>query len=199
MKIIVSIIGLGLLMVSGFVNAGIWYKWHATNNDVPRKIELLLEFSPEVVSAGSFQMQIEAYDLNASYPQSGLLSLRYSPGTEGGGIYWTPRTGINYPGPTILDMSVQFNPGRHVTGRIYAFNFDSMFSMATDTLHGPNFTIYDAESDAGMNGCGFTTGYKVPCYGATGQIRQIPEPGSVALLGLGVLGLIAARRKTAKL
>lgn len=35
-------------------------------------------------------------------------------------------------------------------------------------------------------------------FGATGQVARVPEPGSLALLGLGVLGLMANRKRKAK-
>ncbi|QOY95959.1 PEP-CTERM sorting domain-containing protein [Massilia sp. UMI-21] len=196
MKIVSIILSAILLTLSNFAHAGVWYKWHATNHVAPFGISLLLEFDAAAVKAGSFQMQIDEIDLEQAYPQSGLLRLMYNPGTEpGAGIHWDFRTGIRAPGPTILNMNVDFGPGNLLTGHIYAHNFDSQFGMTTGLGNGPHFTIYEAESDAGMNGCGWVTPDAAPCSGATGLIRQIPEPGSLPLLALGLTGLLAARRK----
>lgn len=201
MKFISTLLCGTLLAASNLANAGIWYQWHATNHLAPHGISLILEFDPAVVKAGTFQMQLDIsdneYTLDPVYEQSGLLNLSYSGGL-GGGIYWKPRKGITDPGPVRLNMNVSFGPGNHLTGHIYAFNFDSQFGMTTDLAKSPHFMIYAAESDAGMNGCGWASAGQTPCYGATGQIRRIPEPASVALLGLGAVGLIATRRRCAK-
>lgn len=201
MQFVSIILGIILLTGSGLANAGVWYQWHATNNAAPHGISLLLEFDHAAIQNGAFQMQIDIdnnnYATDTIFPQSGLLSLRYSTGT-GGAIHWNPREGITSPGPVLLNMSVTFNPGNHLTGHIYAHNFDSQFGMATGIAGSPHFTIYEAESDAGMNGCGWTAPNDVPCSGATGQIRRIPEPASTALLGLGVLGMLVTRRRSGK-
>ncbi|UVW26919.1 PEP-CTERM sorting domain-containing protein [Massilia sp. H6] len=201
MKSIQSLIACMLLMLSGSANAGVWYQWHATNDVTPLGITLSLEFDTAVVQSGAFQMNIAIQNngpwLDTIFPQSGLLNFSYGTGT-GGGIHYAPRQGISSPGPVILDMSVAFGPGNHLTGHIHAHNFDSQFRMATSGETGPNFTIYEAESDAGMRGCGWAAPGKLPCFGASGQIRRIPEPASIALLGLGALGIITVRRRTAQ-
>lgn len=200
MKLVTSILGSILFTLSGLANAGVIYKWYPTNDVAPRGISLLLEFDTATVKSGSFEMQIDQENLEVYYPPSGLMSLSYNPGTEvGAGIYWDFRKGTTLPGPVKLDMRVSFKPGNHLTGYIYAHNFDSQFGMSTGIGNGPNFTVFEAESDAGMNGCGWTTRDTIPCFGATGQIRQVPEPSSTLLLGLAGLGLLAARRKVTSL
>jgi len=189
-----------LLSASPLATAGVWYKWHATNDIAPRGISLLLEFDRAVVRSGTFQMRIDVDDnafRDTVFPQSGLLGFYYGTGTEGE-ITWKPRKGITDPGPLILDMDIRFGPGRHLTGGIYAHNYNSQFGMSTGFMGGPNFTIYEAESDAGMKGCGWASEEGRPCFGATGQIRQIPEPASIALVGLGVLGAALSRRRSTR-
>lgn len=190
-----------LMSLSGLANAGVWYQWHATNHVAPFGITLMLEFDPAAVKAGSFSMQFNEisneHNPNHIYPTSGLLTLSYTTGT-GGGITWKPREGITSPGPAILDMHIVFSPGFHLSGHLYAHNFDSQFGIATGNGSDPNFTLYQASSDAGMNGCGWPSS-EAPCFGATGQLRQIPEPGTIAMLGLGLgaVGLLGARRRPA--
>jgi hypothetical protein len=201
MKCVTSLLCGILLTASSIANAGVWYKWQATNDAAPLGISLLLEFDHAVVRSGALRMQIDVDDnwpyLNTIFPQSGLLSFFYETGT-GGGIYWNPRKGITDPGPVILDMDVGFGPGKHLTGSIYAHNFDSQFGMSTGFAGGPNFIIYEADSDAGMNGCGGYSIGEVPCIGATGQIGRVPEPVSIALLGLGAFSAALTRRRSAK-
>lgn len=201
MKFATTLLCCILLTASNLAHAGIWYQWHATNKVAPRGISLLLEFDTAVVKSGAFQMQISIHDnapyLDTIFPQSGLLSLVYGTGT-GGGIHWNPREGITSPGPVILNMNVGFGPGNHLTGTIYAHNFDSQFGMSTNFGNGPNFTIFEAESDAGMNGCGWVSPDRTPCFGATGQIRRIPEPATIALLSLSAFGAILTRCRRRK-
>lgn len=105
-------------------------------------------------------------------------------------------------------ITVNFNQA------VTAFSFDatSLFQNGTGSVtlsNGQSFSFNYV--DTGLDFIGFTsdtpiTGYTVNSgytvldnvtLGAAALPASVPEPGSVALLGLGLMGFVAARRKRA--
>lgn len=175
-------------------NAGIIFEWRGLNNEVPHGISLQLEFDGKTVDSGAFNFQLDQERPAQARPDLGLIALRYSfPGVNGSMAYF-PRDGGFSSGYGRLDMKLTFEKGGFLSGYILANDNQSHFRMNSQ---GRVFTILDANSDAGMPGagCGWTT--DVQCAGATGHIRRtdIPEPGTFALLGVGLLAALCFRSK----
>lgn len=187
-----SLVAVTLLLGSAASHAGIIYEWQPVNKKEPHGIVLRLEFDEATVASGSFQMRIESGDTSIR-PNSGLISLHYEFLNTLLPMHYEPRVAPFVGGHGTLDMNVRFAPGKLLSGWIEALDTHSHFIMGS-SLHGkaPVFTI-TAAADQGM--CGRLPGD--PCSGATGVIRQVPEPAPLALLGIGALSVFAAgRRKT---
>lgn len=168
--------------------AGVIYEWKPLDKEAPYGFSLRLEIDRAAVRSGALSFMVAPQGEPETYPDSGLLSLRYRAG--GGFIDYSPRSGyLDQWGYGKLSLELHFERG-FATGYLYANDTNSHVEIASI---GRLFTVLDANSDAGMEGAG-CDGYDTPCSGATGQLREIPEPQPLALLGLGGLMAFAARR-----
>lgn len=177
--------------------AGVIYEWRSLNNETPKGITLQLEFDQTTVDSGAFSFAMnQDYYLEEDNPGSGLLGLRYSFPDASETMIYSRENGFEN-GLGMLDLELTFEKGGFLSGYISANNTQHHFTMSST---GRLFTVLDANSDEGMPSaeCGWTVG--VDCAGASGQIRRtdIPEPGSLALLGAGLLAAAGMRRKTAR-
>lgn len=204
MKLATIVAAAACLLVPLAGHAGVIYQWRALDGNPPLDFSLRLEFTQQAVDSGALSFQLPYMDTAASYPDSGLLSFQYSfPGLRTP-IDYRPREQQFRAGQGTLEMDLRFEPGGYLSGWIRANDQNSHVILhSSDKL----FTVLDANSEEGMEGagCGWTMG--VPCSGATGYLQalqlrtaavhQVPEPHGLALLGLGVLGLLGARRRAA--
>jgi len=191
------IAALGLCLLPLCSQAGVIYEWQPLNHETPRGISLALEFDEDTVRSGAFSFAItEEYDGEENHAAGGLLGLRYAFPDAYEPMTYSARGGFG-SGFGTLEMEVRFEQGGFLSGFIYANDSHHHFMMNSD---GRVFTVLDANSDEGMPSadCGWTVG--IDCSGATGQLKRadIPEPGSLALLGAGLLAAAALRRKAGK-
>lgn len=177
--------------------AGVIYEWRALNHETPRGITLQLEFEQSAVDSGAFSFSLnDDYYVAQQHAETGLLGLRYAfPGADEA-MRYSHKDGFA-SGFGTLEMELRFDQGGFLSGYIYANDDHHHFQMSSS---GSTFTILDANSDEGMPSaeCGWTVG--IDCSGATGQIVRtaIPEPGSLALMGIGLFAAARLRRKPAR-
>lgn len=194
-------------------NAGVIYEWQALNDQTPQGITLQLEFDESTVNSGAFSFNLQDLEMGER-PTGGLLSLRYAfaPINGDGLMTYTHTDGFDgdpYGLYGLLEMDLRFEAGGFLSGFIYANDTEQHIGMASD---GNIFTVFSADSEGGMQSCGWMT--EVECGGAAGYLRrtdmlfagnelivprtEVPEPGTLALLGLGMLAAARGRRKGAR-
>lgn len=197
MNIQSCIAALGLALLPLASQAGVIYEWRALNDETPRGITLQLEFDRATIDGGAFSFVIhQDYDFAQPLSAGGLLGLRYAfPGVYEP-MHYSWNQGFN-SGYGQLELDLKFDKSGFLSGYIYANNSEHHVELVSQ---GYRFTVIDANSDQGMEyaDCGWTVG--IDCAGASGHIRRtdIPEPGSLALLGAGLLAAAALRRKAAR-
>lgn len=196
MKSYIAAAGLALMPILS--QAGVVYEWEATNNDAPRGISLRMEFDEATVQSGRFEFEYSGQgDRSAWLPQGlGLISLSFGLPVATGVIF-TQDTGSGNVGTYYQFLSMYVSFGDYMTGGISAANFETGFSMSS-IGNGPNFEITSLVSDAPVDAVGCVSPQVGPCAGATGVIRranEVPEPGSLALIGAGLLAASRVRRK----
>lgn len=189
MKLNSLIFAATLLLTSASSHAGVVYEWVIVNDHTPNRVQMRLEFKESVVASGRFSLNYDA-TTGQALPDSGLVSFSF-------GSLFNATPGYPFPyGLGYLRMDIGFDQNNfYLTGSISALDLHTRLNASTSVV--PNqderlFTIYDTNSD-GLPYC-----YGEPnksCSGATGYFRQVPEPGSIAILGLGALAAIGARRK----
>lgn len=175
--------------------AGVLYEWRPLNGELPRDVTLRMEFTEAAVASGGLDFHVPEGDWPDSYPDAGLISIYFStPGNAP--ISYRPAAGKFRYGLGMLDLNLSFDRGGLLSGYIYANDAHSHFEMVSQ---GGLFTILDARSDGGMEGAGCGSDWKM-CRGATGQLQRVdvPEPGSIALLAIGLLGTFGIRSKARK-
>lgn len=180
-----------LMFASAASQAGVVYEWVEVENNMPvGPISMRIEIADSVVRSGSFHLAVNPGD--ATIPNTGLVSFSHHI-TTASPTSWIP----GQYGYLYMDLSFVSN-NFFMTGSIrmhdwmLRLNTSSSIPGSDDPLL---WRIHDTD-----------WGNATPCYkethgtceGATGYFRQVPEPASVALLSLGLIGALAARRQKRK-
>jgi len=189
MKFKSVIVAVGLMLASAASQAHVAYEWVAIdNNSLPINFTARIEFDNGAVEKGSFNLRLEPG--KAPVGDDGFILFSSTGEMRIGPNYSFPG-GVGY-----LDINLSFvENNRFLTGSIRASNFSERVNLSSFYGSNPDprvFTLYDTAGD-GMLGCGYTP--SGVCEGATGYFRLVSEPGSVALLGLGLAGALVARRR----
>jgi len=169
-------------------HAGVIYEWHPITNESPKDFALTLEFDEETVRTGSIDLSISRSGVGGGYifPDSGLISLRYPRGM----FEFSPRVPSSSNLGESVGMHLNFEPGGLLSGYVRGSNYQEQFYIASI---GTLFTVLDANSDSPMLNCPMPRAYQ--CAGATGEMRQVPEPMPLALLAVGAAAAVGVRRR----
>ncbi len=195
MKIKSYIAAAALSLMPLLSQAGVVYEWKPTNDVAPRGITFTLEFEESTVQGGVFNFALtgEEFQYFTPQPNLGLISF----GFDVGGAYTSFSRQYGYetdPGYNVggLEMDVSFGSNGIMEGFIRMNSWQTGFTMISE---GGVFTVYDLKSDGPVGGCDFMQ--ETECTGASGVIRRtdVPEPGSLALIGIGLFAASRMRRK----
>jgi hypothetical protein len=199
------IAALSLCLLPLASQAGVVYEWQTLNDETPRGITLQLEFDQTTIDSGTFSFAMNQDYFEDQSSDTGLLGLRYSFPGAAQSMRYSWKDGFEN-GLGMLDLQLRFEAGGFLSGTISANNSQHHFMM---TSTGNIFTVLDANSDQGMPfaDCGWTVG--IDCVGASGHIQrtaasvaplliEVPEPGSLALFGAGLLAAAGLRRRVAR-
>lgn len=195
---------IALYFVTSSSYAGIVYQWRALNNEVPRGIQFEMEFDRATVASGAFSWSLEPGNYDGPADSTlGLKRIRFAYPFYGhttsdpqySVVDFVPQIGLMHM-QTQIHMSVTFNAEGYLEGMVFFSTINPDLSLAMIS-EGRLFTIGASGDGTGHTGAGCGWGIEIDCAGAVGEMRRVdvPEPESLALIGLGLLAVFAIRRK----
>jgi hypothetical protein len=180
-------------------HADVMYEWQGNEDATPYNIAMRMVFTDGAVASGS--ASVTGY--GALPPDSPLLLFYYQMPNAASPVSFAPSP-VPVWSDNVFSMNVTFLADGTLSGSLYANDTASHIRLASS---GNLFTVVSANSDAGMTGAGCAPGSN--CAGATGTFRrvgtaapeavaEVPEPGSLALFGLGLLAAARVGRRSRK-
>lgn len=192
---------LAALSIHASSQADVIYEWNSIGNTTPKDISMKLVFGDELIGQDSY-----AYTLHAGWPfndshYTGLKEISFS-ATGARPMSLFPGQQVEAPYLDLV-LNLQFLAGGQLGGSIY-FN-DSQSDVRLASTDGV-FSVLAMHSDANPDGSGISCDGVANCAWSTGTLnrldsanqlesRAVPEPASVALVGLGLLGIASLRRR----
>jgi hypothetical protein len=180
-------------------HADVIYEWQGNEDATPYNIAMRMVFTDDAVASGS--ARVTGY--GALPPDSALLLFSYQMPNAASPMSFAPSP-VPVWSDNVFSMNVTFLDDGTLSGSLYANDTVSHIRLASS---GNLFTVVSANSDAGMIGAGCALW--TDCAGATGVFRrvgmaaaeadaEVPEPGSLALFGLGLLAAARSSRRRRK-
>lgn len=168
--------------------ASVMYEWQYTNDQTPYNMIMRLVLSDEAVARGTVDLDFInlPYDSQMVDP-NGLLELHYEIVGGSNTIHFELAT-QPVTHNEILQVSLRILDNGILAGKIYAN--DSYRHIGLEGMDG-QFLVTTANSDDHMDGAGCYGG--MDCRGATGVFRQVPEPASLGLMVLAMVGMALVR------
>lgn len=195
-----------LLLICGQVHAGVLYAWQyqagatarplAGASGLPHGMLLEIEFSDAAVAAGSVDFVIDNCgwaEFCAPDPEAPVTRFLFAGVTPP--IDYAPAMRPMDPF-AMLRVSVRFEADGYLSGTIAAN--DTASSLRLGSGAGTLFTVEGVSSDfPDGGGCDL---WSDDCRGATGylrsaQVQPVPEPGSMLLFAIAMIGLLIAGRR----
>ena len=131
-------------------------------------------------------------DPNLVYDLAGGFRIVSDPASIANSV--TPEQLVRYDQDWVVDgqSGTATAETRHVDGELFVDGYESITDLVADDQGILSFTISDATPPSADN----FSRVSISALTLTARTAAVPEPSSIAVLGMGVIGLIARRRRS---
>lgn len=184
-----------LWAISGMASAGVVYQWQttATSPTISSAVgRIEISRQAQAARGGSYSAppNCQMYDPDCTYGDPGSPVLKFA-----------FRANAAEPTPADIDFDLVRGTGAHIpvsdwfiadftiSGRILTLNAYADTGATTLFMDSNMVSWFSSDSPY------FGTDCEYDCSGASGQWVQVPEPGPMALLGIGAMAALLTRRR----